>query len=308
MHRDRAVRVEGTTPQVERLGVLTGLGAYLWWGVVVLYWPLLEHVPAAEVMAHRVVWALVLVLVLLTLARVPWGWVSIARRESPRLVPAAFLVGANWLTYIWAVNSGHVAEASLGYFLNPLVNVALGMLILRERPGRAAVAGVAVAALGVVIVASVMAATVWVALVLALSFSAYGMVKRGVTIGPLPGLAVETAVLLPFALGYLLLSGTGALLADAGTTWLLVGSGAITAVPLILFAIAAPRLSFGLLGMLQYIAPTTMLLIGVTYLGQSVPGAYWAGLALVWAGFAGYMVGVAHKRRSGRGRASYASE
>ena len=277
--------------------MLAGLGAYVWWGLVVLFWPLLEHVPSGEVMAHRVVWALVLVLACLLVFRVPWDWVPVARAEFVRLLPAAFLVGTNWLTYIWAVNSGHVAEASLGYYLNPLVNVAVGMIVLRERPGRAAVVGVVAAAIGVVVITTVMAATVWIALVLAFSFSAYGLVKRGVKIGPLPGLAVETAILLPVAVSYLLVAGTGALTSNVPTASLLVASGAVTVVPLYLFAMAAPRLPFGLLGMLQYIAPTIMLLIGVTYLGQSVPGLYWVGLALVWVGFACYMFGVVNARR-----------
>lgn len=285
-------------PRTHASGVLAGLGAYLWWGVVVLFWPLLDHVAALEVMAYRVVWALAVVLLCLVVFRVPWNWLAVARSEAPRLVPAAFLVGANWLTYIWAVNSGHVAEASLGYFLNPLVNVAVGMVVLRERPGRAAVTGVLAAAAGVVVITTVMAATVWIALLLAFSFSAYGLVKRGVTIGPLPGLAVETAVLTPLAVGYLLVAGSGAFASDVATSLLLVASGVVTVVPLYLFAIAAPRLNFGLLGMLQYIAPTTMLLIGVTYLGQYVPGLYWVGLALVWVGFACYMVGAARLRHA----------
>lgn len=290
--------VDGGTAVNGVSGVLAGLGAYLWWGFVVLFWPLLDHVPAAEVMAHRVVWALVVVLLSLVIFRVPWGWVRIARAEWPRLVPAALLVGSNWLTYIWAVNAGHVAEASLGYFLNPLVNVAVGIVVLRERPGRASVLGVVAAAAGVAVVAIVMSATVWIALVLAFSFSAYGLLKRGVHIGPLPGLAVETAVLTPIAVAYLLFAGSGALTSGPTTVALLAASGIVTIVPLYLFAIAAPRLTFGLLGMLQYIAPSTMLLIGVLYLGQSVPGLYWVGLTLVWVGFACYMIGALNKRRA----------
>lgn len=294
------------TPEVgprrthDMTGLVTGVGAYVWWGFVVLFWPLLGHVPAAEVMAYRVVWALAVVIVCLAVFRVPWNWLGTARAEWPRLLPASLFVGANWLIYIWAVNSGHVAEASLGYFLNPLVDVAVGMIVLRERPGRAAVIGVLAAAVGVAVISTVMAATIWVALLLAFSFSAYGLVKRRVAIGPLPGLAVETAFLTPIALIYLLSQGTGAFTHDVPTSALLVASGAVTVVPLYLFAIAAPRLSFGLLGMLQYIAPSIMLAIGITVLGQSVPDLYWPGLALVWVGFACYMLGTMAQRRKRR--------
>lgn len=283
-------------------GVAYGLSAYLVWGVVVLFWPLLGHVPALEVLAQRVVWALVVLVLCLMVFRVPWTWLGSVRAEWQRLTIAAVIIAVNWLTFIWSVNEGYVAEASLGYFLNPLVNVAVGMILFRERPGWVAVAGVVAAAVGVTVVASAMAATVWVSLVLAFTFSAYGVAKRGVRLPALPGLAFESAVLLPVALAYLAVAGSGAFTSDARTAALLVASGAVTVTPLYLFAQAAPRLPFGLLGMLQYIAPSTMLLIGIFHLGQQVPPAYWAGVSLVWVGFVMFMVTAL--RRSRRARAS----
>lgn len=284
----------------EGRAVLTGFSAYVLWGVLVMFWPLLAHVPSLEVMAWRVVWALLLVVALLLVLRVPWTWLRDVRLEWRRITLASILVGINWLTFITAVNSGHGAETSLGYYLNPLVNVAVGMIAFRERPGKLALAGVGAAALGVLVVASQMATTVWIALLLAFSFSGYGAAKRGVKLPTLQGLAIESAILAPISVAYLVFAGTGAFTADGSTAALLIASGAVTALPLYLFSRAAPHLPFGVLGMLQYVAPTLMLFVTLFVFGQSVPPAYWAGIALVWLGFGLFMVSVLGKRRRAR--------
>ncbi len=271
---------------------LQGFVVYVLWGFTALYWPLIKQAGALELLANRVVWSFVLVVVLLLVLRRPWAWVRTLRYTWPRLLAAAVLIALNWLTYIWAVNAGHVAEASLGYFLNPLVNVVLGMAIFHERPTRQSLLGILFAALGVGVIAFVMAKTVWVAIVLALTFGVYGVVKKRAVLGALEGLAVESGVLVPIAVGYLLVLGpAGHLGTGVGPTLLLIGAGIVTAVPLWIFAIVAPRIPLSTLGMLQFVSPTLQLLTGLFVLGQQVPPLYFAGLALVWIGLGVYLAG-----------------
>ncbi|MBI4899298.1 MAG: EamA family transporter RarD [Actinobacteria bacterium] len=271
---------------------LQGFVVYVLWGFTALYWPLIKQAGALELLAHRVVWSFVLVAVLLLVLRRPWAWVKSIRYTWPRLLTAAVLIALNWLTYIWAVNAGHVAEASLGYFLNPLVNVVLGMLIFHERPARQSLIGIAFAAIGVAVIAFVMAKTVWVALVLAVTFGVYGVAKKRAVLGALEGLTVESGVLLPIALGYLLFLGpAGHFGTGLGPTLLLIGAGIVTAVPLWIFAVVAPRIPLSTLGMLQFVSPTLQLLTGLFVLGQHVPPLYFAGLALVWVGLGVYLAG-----------------
>ncbi len=271
---------------------LQGFIVYVLWGFTALYWPLIKQAGALELLANRVVWSFVLVVVLLLVLRRPWAWVKTLRYTWPRLLAAAVLIALNWLTYIWAVNAGHVAEASLGYFLNPLVNVVLGMVIFRERLARQSLLGILFAAIGVGVIAFVMAKTVWVAIVLAVTFGLYGVVKKRAVLGALEGLAVESGVLIPIAVGYLVVLGpAGHLGTGAGPTLLLVGAGIVTALPLWIFAIVAPRIPLSTLGMLQFVSPTLQLLTGLFVLGQRVPPLYFAGLALVWIGLGVYLMG-----------------
>lgn len=289
-----------------RTALLQGLSAYLMWGFVVLFWPLLKHVPAWEILAHRIVWSLVIVAAALVVLRRPWSWVRTIRSDWLRLMPATVLIALNWGVFIWAVNAGHVAETSLGYFLNPLINVALGMLFFRERPGPGALLGVLLAAVGVASIALVMTATVWVSLVLAFSFGLYGVAKKRTRLGALEGLAFESGVLAPIALGYLLWFGSGAFTTSPRDALLLVAGGAITAVPLWLFAKAAPRIPLGMLGMMQFVAPTISLILSVTWFGQRVPWVFWAGLSLIWAGTALYMAVLLRSRSRTRAAAEAA--
>ncbi len=271
--------------------------SYVLWGVLVLFWAMLKSAGAWELLAHRIVWSFVFVVVCLLVLRRPWTWVRLARSLWPRLVLAAVLVAANWVTFIWAVNSNHVAETSLGYFLNPLLNVVLGAIFFRERPTPASLLGIGVAAVGVGVIGVAMTKTVWVALTLAATFGAYGVVKKRSPLGSLEGLAVESGLLAPLALAYLLWLGPGGTWGTTPTlTALLVASGPVTALPLWLFAIAAPRIPLGLLGMLQFVAPSITLILGVTVLGQTVPTLYWVGMGFVWAGLALYLGSVLRRK------------
>ena len=269
-----------------------GLTTYILWGFTALYWPLIKQAGALELLANRVIWSLVLVVIMLVVLRRPWAWLKSLRFIWPRLLAASVFIALNWLTYIWAVNAGHVAEASLGYFLNPLLNVVLGMLIFRERLARQSLVGIGFAAIGVAVIAVVMTKTIWVALVLATTFAVYGVFKKRAVLGALEGLAVESGVLVPIALGYLIWLGPSQHLGTGvGPTLLLIGAGVITAGPLWLFAIAAPRIPLGTLGMMQFISPTIQLMTGIFVLGQRVPPLYWLGLGLVWVGLGFYLTG-----------------
>ncbi|HOB05922.1 MAG TPA: EamA family transporter RarD [Propionibacteriaceae bacterium] len=272
-----------------RAALVQGLSAYVLWGLVVLFWPLLKHVPAWEILAHRIIWSFVVVALVLVVLKRPWTWLRTVASDWMRLLPATVLIAVNWGVFIWAVNANHVAETSLGYFLNPIVNVALGMLFFRERPGGAALIGVLLAAFGVAWIAVEMTGTVWVSLTLALSFGLYGAAKKRTHLGALQGLALESGLLTPVAIGYLLWFGTSAFSSSWRDALLLFAGGVITAVPLWLFAKAAPRIPLGVLGMLQFIAPTMTLILSVTWFGQQVPWVFWAGLALIWCGTALYL-------------------
>ncbi len=275
--------------QLDKGAAARGALAYVLWGFVVLFWPLVKSAGAWEILAHRIVWSLVFVVICLLVTRRPWTWLRQVRRHWPRLTLAAVLVSLNWVTFIWAINHGHVAETSLGYFLNPLLNVLIGAVVFGERLSRASLAAIVVAAAGVVVIGVAMTSTVWVALALAGSFAAYGAVKKKAPLGALEGLAFESGVLTPIALTYLLLLPDGRFGNDPTVSLWLAAAGPVTAIPLWLFAIATARVPLSLLGMIQFITPTMQLLLGVLVIGQRVPPAYWVGLGLVWLGLALYV-------------------
>ncbi|MER7999503.1 EamA family transporter RarD [Streptomyces sp. NPDC095613] len=271
-----------------RAGLLYGIGAYGMWGLVPLFWPLLEPAGAMEILAHRMVWSLALVaLWLLVLRR--WGWIRALLREPRKLgliAVAASVITVNWGLYIWAVNAGRVVEASLGYFINPLVTIALGVLLLKERLRPAQWAAVLVGGAAVVVLAVGYGRPPWISLVLAFSFATYGLVKKKVNIGGLESLAAETAVLFLPALGYLVwLSATGGATIGtegAGHVALLASTGLITALPLVCFGAAAIRVPLSTLGLLQYLAPVFQFLLGILYFHEAMPPERWAGFSLVW--------------------------
>ncbi|MFI8425150.1 EamA family transporter RarD [Streptomyces sp. NPDC085479] len=277
----------GADPEA-RSGLLYGIGAYAIWGLVPLYWPLLKPASAGEILAHRMVWSFVFVgLALLVLRR--WGWVK-ELAASPRklglLTIAATVITVNWGLYIWSVNNGQVVEASLGYFINPLVTIALGVLVLKERLRPAQWAAVGIGFAAVLVLAIGYGRPPWVSLTLAFSFAVYGLVKKQVNIGGLESLAAETAVQFLPALGYLLFLGSQSTLAfgseGVGHMVLLSTTGLVTAIPLVLFGAAAIRVPLSTLGLLQYLAPVFQFLLGVVYFREAMPPERWAGFSLVW--------------------------
>ena len=284
------------------LGLAAGVAAYAIWGFFPLLFPLLLPAGPLEILAHRVIWSLAAVGLALLLLRHRWAWLGTALRRPmlPWMLAASALIGVNWLTFIWAVNSAHVVEASLGYFINPLVNIVLGVLLFGERMSRGGLAGTLLALAGVAVIAWENWAGLWVSLVLAASFALYGAVKKRATLPALEGLFIESALLTPLALGYwawLALVGASAFGRDARASALLVLAGVLTAIPLWLFAVAVPRLPFGVVGVLQYLGPSIPFMLGITVFGQVVTASYWAGLVLVWAGSAVYLSSVFRRAR-----------
>ena len=281
-------------PPISRNRALgAAVAAYLLWGFLPPFLASLKPAGPVEILAHRIVWSFVLVLIVLLGLRSRWDWLRskvFTRRTILPLIAAAALIGTNWLVYIWAVSNAHVVEASLGYFINPLVNVLFGVLIFRERMGLGTRIGGGLALLGVVIISAGSWQGLWVSLTLAFSFGLYGVVKKRSTLTGLQGLLIESAFLTPLALPYLLWLGPSG---QFGSGWtislMLVAAGAITALPLWFFAVAAPRLEFGVLGVLQYVAPTIQFLLGITIFGEHVSAGYWAGLVCVWIGSAIYL-------------------
>lgn len=290
-------------PAERSRGLAAGVGAYVIWGFFPLLFPLLKPAEPLEILAHRIIWSLVAVTVTMLLLRQSWGWLrqALTRERLPWVLAAAVLIGVNWLTYIWAVNTNHVVEASLGYFINPLVNIVLGVVLFGERMTRGGRLGTILAAAGVGVIAWENWAGLWVSLVLAFSFGLYGAVKKRATAPALGGLFLESAVLLPAALAYWawLASTGGNHFSDSpAQAGLLVLGGVLTAIPLWLFAVAARRLPYGVVGILQYLGPTIQFILGITVFGQHVTPSYWAGLALVWAGSVVYLRSVFARARA----------
>ena len=284
-------------------GVTAALLAYGLWGLMPLYFRLMAPATAIEVVAHRIVWSLALLLLWLGV-RGQLGplWRRLDARLLARLALAALLVSINWLTYVWAVTHGRTLDASLGYFLLPLFNVALGVLLLGERLTRGEWIGVMLAALGVGYLALVSPRLPWVALVLAASFGVYGLVKKQTELPAAEGMALETGLIaLPAlaVLGWLATRGQLAFgQAGAGTDVLLISTGLMTTVPLVAFAVAARRLTLAALGMLQYISPTLQFLLGVFVLHEPVDAQRLAGFAAVWLGLLVFSAGAYRRHRT----------
>ncbi|MFB8034362.1 EamA family transporter RarD [Streptomyces sp. NPDC056004] len=272
----------------QRAGLMSGIGAYGLWGLVPLFWPLLKPAGAIEILAHRMVWSLAFVAVaLLALRR--WSWIGELVRQPKKLgliSVAAATITVNWGLYIWSVNNGHVVEASLGYFINPLVTIAMGVLLLGERlrPVQWVAVGTGVAA--VLVLAIGYGRPPWISLTLAFSFATYGLMKKKVNMGGLESLTAETAVVFVPALGYLLWLGARGESTFAsggvGHAALLASAGLVTAVPLVLFGAAAIRVPLSTLGLLQYLAPVFQFVLGIVYFHEAMPPERWAGFALVW--------------------------
>ncbi|WP_040337427.1 EamA family transporter RarD [Candidatus Blastococcus massiliensis] len=292
-----------------RLGVVFGLAAYSMWGLFPLYFPLLEPAGGLEIVAHRVLWSLLFVALLLTAVR-RWPHVRSAvadRRTLLVLAGAAVLIAGNWLIFVYGVNSGHVVETSLGYFINPLVSVLLGVVVFGERLRRWQWVAVAIAAVAVAVLTIDYGRPPWIALSLAGTFGLYGLMKKLVRVEAAPGLLVETAlVTLPAVAVLTLLHADGAGTfgnAGAGHALLLVTSGIATAVPLLLFAAAARRIPLSTIGLLQYLTPLMQLAVGVFVYDEPMPPARLAGFAVVWLALAVFTADTLRHARAGTRRA-----
>jgi chloramphenicol-sensitive protein RarD len=271
-------------------GIWYAVGAYGVWGLMPIYWKWLGTVPALQVISHRIVWSCVFLALLVAIRREFGAFrrTAFAPRTFKLYLLAAVMIGINWLLFIWAVQAGHIVDTSLGYFINPLLSIVVGVLVLRERLRPAQWLAIAFATAGVLYLTFAFGAIPWIALVLACSFAVYGFLKKTAPLSSIHGLALETgALLLPAVLflGMVEARGEGAL-GHAGlqTNALLLGAGIVTTVPLLLFASAARRLPLAWLGILQYLAPTLQFLLGVLVYGEAMTRSRLTGFAFVWLG------------------------
>ncbi|ABS25016.1 EamA family transporter RarD [Anaeromyxobacter sp. Fw109-5] len=273
-------------------GLAYALAAYLSWGLLPLYFKALKHVPAPEILAHRVVWSLVLLAALLAVRGEQGAFTAPFRGGRWRILAATTtLISTNWLVYIWAVNAGRIVEASLGYFMNPLVNVLLGVAFLGETLSGRQRAAIGLAAAGVLVLVLRAGTFPWVSLVLATSFGVYGLVRKRAAIEAVGGLFAETALLAPLALAFLgvrAAGGAGAFGSTPGTTVLLAAAGVITALPLVWFTLGVHRLRLSTMGLVQYIAPTGQFLLGVALYREPFTRPHAAAFGLIWASLALY--------------------
>ena len=269
-------------------GIWYALGAYGSWGLFPIYWKWLHHVPALQIIGHRIFWSFLTLALLLFILR-QWREfrASITRPFVMRVyLAASVLIGVNWLTYIWAVNTDHIVETSLGYFINPLLSVLLGTIFLRERLRARQWIPIGLAAVGVLFLAVIHGSVPWIAFAVAFSFALYGLVKKIAPLGSIHGLTLETGLLFLPAVVYLFLcetNGSGEFFrSDMTTEILLAGAGIVTTLPLLMFASAARRIPLSLVGILQYLSPTLQFLIGVLVYGEPFSAAQFAGYAIVW--------------------------
>ena len=287
-----------------RRGFLFGAAAYTMWGFFPLYFPLLEPAGAIEILSHRVIWSLVLVVGLVSVLS-KWRSIMTVVRSGRRLAMlgiASIFIATNWGVYIYAVNSGHVVETALGYFINPLVTILMGVIVLRERLRTVQWCALALAFAAVIELSIDYGHPPYISLCLAFSFGSYGLVKKKVGVGALEGLGLETLILAPVALAYLValdVDGSGSFgHRGVGNALLLVLAGVLTAIPLLLFAGAANRITMTMLGLLQYVTPTLQFLLGIFVFHEHMTGARWLGFVLVWLALAIITAeGIAHRRR-----------
>lgn len=269
------------------LGLIFGLSAYLLWGLFPLYWPLLKPASAYEIVAHRAIWTLVFCLVVLAFHKKLRK--TIGRVREPKiffgLLATSALISVNWIVYIWATNAGHVVEASLGYYINPLVIIAFGVLLLKEKMRLGQWVAVGIATVGVAVLTIDYGRLPWIALALAISWGSYGVIKKVLDLGALEGLTIETMLsFIPYATFLFILqsNGTGQFGQHWGLSLLLISAGAITAIPLLLFNGSTTRLPYTVIGLLQYITPTIQFSIGVWVRHEEMSAERWAGFAIIW--------------------------
>lgn len=264
-----------------------GFSAYILWGLFPLYWPLLEPATPLEIVSHRAVWTSIFCILILAFQKQLRHMIKLMStpRVFLRLVAASLLISINWLVYIWATNNGHVVEAALGYYINPLIIIAFGVLLLKEQMRKLQWVAVALGALGVLVLTFDYGRLPWIALTLAISWGSYGLIKKQLNLGAVEGLAIETLIsFIPYLgfLFYLANQGSGQWGHTPGLTLLLTAAGAITAIPLLLFNGSATRLPYSTIGLLQYITPTLQFSIGVWVRHESMPAARWIGFLIIW--------------------------
>ena len=271
-------------------GILYALGAYLSWGLFPLYFRQIAAIPSLQIVAHRTLWSLAFVAVVLLVSR-NLGWLKdVGAATWRRFALSATLIAINWLTYVWAVGHGHVIDASLGYFINPLVNVALGFAVLHERPRPVQWLAVGLAAFGVLWLTVAGGRLPWVALVLAVSFGFYGLMRKTAALGAIEGLTLETLILAPLAAaGLIWWSQDGSMAGQTAVDWAwLVGTGPVTAGSLLLFAAGARRLSLATLGLVQYVSPSLQFLLGVFLFKEPMDATRLIAFAFIWGALALY--------------------
>lgn len=282
----------------QKIGMMYTLIAYLIWGILPIYWKLIQHVPSGEVLAHRIIWSFVLMIVILIFAKRAKTFIYEFKRMWQNkksllgIIAASIIISLNWLTYIWAVQNDYVIEASLGYYINPLISVILAVIFLKERLDQQQRIAVLIAVVGVVFLTFSYGVFPWVSIILAVTFAIYGLVKKLVDIDEMFGLTFETLFITPLALIYLLAlpsSNLTAYVTDSSTLFLLIGTGAATAVPLLLFAYGAKRIQLGLLGFMQYISPTIMLFIGIFLYQEPFTWVHFISFACIWTALIIYM-------------------
>ncbi|MGG7621019.1 EamA family transporter RarD [Bacillus coreaensis] len=281
-------------------GVLYAGLSYLIWGILPVYWKLLEHVNAEDILANRIFWSFVFMMVVLFFSKKIGDLLSVLkgfrqnRKEMYALIIASLLISTNWFIYIWAVNHHHMIEASLGYYINPLVSVLLGVIFLKEKLSPAQYVSFIIAGIGVLILGISYGKFPWISIVLAFSFGVYGLAKKMIKVDSAVGLTLETMVVTPFALAYmvfLFFNGEHALFAGSVTTnLLLVGAGAATALPLLYFAKGAQKIPLSMLGLLQYIAPTITLILGVLVYGEQFTKHHLQAFIFIWSALTIYTI------------------
>jgi chloramphenicol-sensitive protein RarD len=298
-----ALPVRSREPSAKE-GYAAAIAAFVIWGLFPLYLIGLQHVSAMEITAHRIVWSCVFVLGWLAVRRELGQLWAAATREGVlvRLAASAFFIAVNWIGFAWAVNNGHVLEVSLAYFMGPLLNILLGIFVLKERLDRTQWIAVGFAAAGVAYLTFIAGHTPWIALMVGSSFAFYGLIRKTVSIDALPGLAIETILLAPFAIGYLIwceLNGIGTFGHSSGLVdGLLLAGGVVTSVPLFLFAYGARRVPYSTIGVLQFIAPSMQLACGLIVFGEPFESARATGFVLIWIGLVIYAVNALWRARS----------
>ncbi|NQU67721.1 MAG: EamA family transporter RarD [Candidatus Marinimicrobia bacterium] len=294
-------------------GTLSTTAAFLIWGTIPIYWKFLQSLPSPHVMAHRVIWSLVFVFIMLFIQQ-RWSEVKVALTSMKvrfTLILTALLIGTNWLVYIWAVTNNHIVEASLGYFINPLINMLLGVIFLKERLHRWQILSVILAVIGVVFLTIQFHRLPWIALTLAFSFGFYGLLRKTANVKSVPGLCVELMVLFPLAGAYLFwfTDAPGFFGSTQGSIYaLLLGTGVITAIPMLLFAHGAKRIQYITVGFIQYLAPTGQLLSGVLLFDEPFTQSHLVAFAFIWSALIIYTITAVYQFKRLKLKSNFVSE